>query len=157
MTLFPHLPPLFYQLIFISSVFLKIHRVNMALSSNSLGTHLVHFLVVFKPASGFPGVPSGKEPACQHRRHETQVLSWGWEDLLEKERATHSSVLAWEIPWTEEPGRLQSMGSHRVRHDWSNLAHTQTCQIYKNLINAWWLSNWKHNTIIFHLSPKTLK
>ena len=41
---------------------------------------------------------------------------------LEKEMATHSSVLAWRIPWTEKPGRLQSMASHRVRHDWSNLA-----------------------------------
>ena len=41
---------------------------------------------------------------------------------LEKEMATHSSVLAWRIPWTGEPGRLPSMGSHRVRHDWSDLA-----------------------------------
>ena len=41
--------------------------------------------------------------------------------VLEKEMATHSSVLAWRIPWTEKPGRLQSMGSHRVGHDWSNL------------------------------------
>ena len=41
---------------------------------------------------------------------------------LEKEMATHSSVLAWRIPWTEKPGRLQSMGSHRVRHYWSDLA-----------------------------------
>ena len=40
---------------------------------------------------------------------------------LEKEMATHSSVLAWRIPWTEKPGRLQSMGSHSVGHDWSNL------------------------------------
>ena len=40
---------------------------------------------------------------------------------LEKEMATHSSLLAWRIPWTEKPGRLQSMGSHRVRHDWSDL------------------------------------
>ena len=40
---------------------------------------------------------------------------------LEKEMATHSSVLAWRIPWTEKPGRLQSMGLHRVRHDWSDL------------------------------------
>ena len=45
---------------------------------------------------------------------ETQVQSLGWEDLLEKEMATHSSILAWEIPWTEEPGRLQSMGSQKV-------------------------------------------
>ena len=45
---------------------------------------------------------------------ETQVQSLGWEDLLEKEMATHSSTLAWKIPWTEESGRLQSMGSQRV-------------------------------------------
>ena len=48
---------------------------------------------------------------------ETQVQSRSWEDLLEKEMATHSSVLAWKMPWTEEPGRLQSMGSQRVRHN----------------------------------------
>ena len=48
---------------------------------------------------------------------ETQVLSLGWEDPLEKEMATHSSTLAWKIPWTEERGRLQSMGSQRVGHD----------------------------------------
>ena len=48
---------------------------------------------------------------------QTQVQSPGREDLLEKETATHSNILAWKIPWTEEPGRLQSMGSQRVRHD----------------------------------------
>ena len=50
---------------------------------------------------------------------ETWVQSLGWEDLLEKEMATHSSILAWKIPWTEEPGRLQSMGSQRVGHNWA--------------------------------------
>jgi len=45
-----------------------------------------------------------------------QLPSPGWEDSLEEGMATHSSVLAWKIPWTEEPGRLQSIGSHRVRH-----------------------------------------
>ena len=50
---------------------------------------------------------------------ETRVRSLGWEDPLEKEMATHSSILAWKIPWTEEPGRLQSMGLKRVRHDWA--------------------------------------
>ena len=49
---------------------------------------------------------------------QTQVQSVSWEDLLEKEIATHSSTLAWKIPWTGEPGRLQSMGSQRVGHDW---------------------------------------
>ena len=48
---------------------------------------------------------------------ETQVRSLGQEDPLEKGMATHSSTLAWRIPWTEEPGGLQSMGSQRVRHD----------------------------------------
>ena len=48
---------------------------------------------------------------------ETWVQSLGWEDPLEKEMATHSSTLAWKILWTEEPGRLQSMGSQRVGHD----------------------------------------
>ena len=48
---------------------------------------------------------------------ETQVRSLGWEVPLEKEMATHSSILAWKIPWTEEPGGLQSMGSQRVGHD----------------------------------------
>ena len=50
---------------------------------------------------------------------ETQVWSLGEEDPMEKETATHSSILAWKIPWTEEPGRLPSMGSQRVRHDWA--------------------------------------
>ena len=52
-------------------------------------------------------------PAMQ----EIQVRSLGWEDPLEKEMATHSSILAWRIPWTEESGGLQSMGSQRVGHD----------------------------------------
>ena len=48
---------------------------------------------------------------------ETQIQTLGREDLLEKAMATHSSILAWKIPWMEEPGRLQSMGSRRVGHD----------------------------------------
>ena len=48
---------------------------------------------------------------------ETQVRSLGGEDLLEKEMASHSGILAWKIPWMEEPGRLQSMGSQRIGHD----------------------------------------
>ena len=48
---------------------------------------------------------------------EMQVRSLSWEDPLEKEMATHSSILAWRIPWREEPSRLQSIGSQRVGHD----------------------------------------
>ena len=55
---------------------------------------------------------------------QTWVRSLGWEDPLEKEMATHSSTLAWKIPWMEEPGRLQSMGSQKVRHNWAtSLVH----------------------------------
>ena len=50
---------------------------------------------------------------------ETWVRALGWEDPLEKEMAIHSGTIAWKIPWTEEPGRLQSMGSRRVGHDWA--------------------------------------
>ena len=53
---------------------------------------------------------------------ETWVQFLGWEDLLEKEMATHSSILAWKIPWTEELGRLQSIGSQRVGYDYSSVA-----------------------------------
>jgi len=55
---------------------------------------------------------------------ETRVWSLGRDDPLEKEMATHSSVLAWRIPWTKEPGRLQSMGSQRAGHSWKWLTHT---------------------------------
>ena len=59
-----------------------------------------------------PGGTSGKERACQCRRHkETWVRSLGQEDPLEEAMATHSSILAWRIPWTEDPGEQQSVGS----------------------------------------------
>ena len=54
---------------------------------------------------------------------ETWVPSLGWEDALEEDTATHSSILAWRIPWTEEPGGLQSMGSQRVGHDSATSLH----------------------------------
>ena len=57
---------------------------------------------------------------------ETWVRSLGWEDPLEEEMATHSSILAWEIPWTEELGRLQSMGSQK--------SQTQLKQVSKNIL-----------------------
>ena len=64
--------------------------------------------------TGFPGDSVVKNlPAKQ----ETQIGSLGWEDPLEKEMASHSSVLAWEIPWTEELGGLESIGLQRIGHD----------------------------------------
>ena len=56
---------------------------------------------------------------CLPTMWETRVRSLGWEDALEKEMVTHSTILAWRIPWREEPGRLQSTGSQRVGHDWA--------------------------------------
>ena len=61
--------------------------------------------------NGFPGGSNDKESACK-----TQVGSLGQKDPLEKEKATHSSILAWRIPWTKDPGGLQSRG-HRVGYD----------------------------------------
>ena len=63
---------------------------------------------------GFPGGSVVKNLSAVQ---EMWVQSLGWEDTLEKEMATHSSILVWEIPWTEESGRIQSMGLQRVRHD----------------------------------------
>ena len=54
---------------------------------------------------------------CLPAMWETRIQPLGWEDPLEKEMVTYSSTLAWKIPWTEEPGRLQSTGSQRVGHD----------------------------------------
>ena len=62
---------------------------------------------------------------CRRKKQETLVQFLGQEDPLEKEMATHSSILAWEIPWTEEPGRLLPIGLHRIGHDWSDLPHAQ--------------------------------
>ena len=58
-----------------------------------------------------------KNPPANEEIEGTQVRSQGWEDPLEEGIATHSSILAWRIPWTEEPGGLQSIGSQRVRHN----------------------------------------
>ena len=58
---------------------------------------------------------------------ESRVQSLGWEDPLEKEMAIHSSTIAWKIPWTEEPCRLQSMGSQKVGHDWATSFSLSLC------------------------------
>ena len=65
-----------------------------------------------------------------------QVWSLGWEDLLEKGMATHSSILDWRIPWTEEPSGQQSIGLQRVRHDWSDSAHSQLTMFWQFQVNS---------------------
>ena len=79
---------------------------------------------------GFPGVSDSKESTCNV---QDQVQSLGWEDPLEKGTATHSSILAWKIPWTEEPGRLQSMGS-QSQTSLSDF-HVTGCMIQGELLN----------------------
>ena len=69
------------------------------------------------PSMGFSRQECWSGLPLPSQKRETQVQSLGWEDLLEKEMATHSSSLAWKIAQTEEPGRLQSMGWERVGHD----------------------------------------
>ena len=89
-------------------------------NESAICIHISLLFWIFVPfRSGFPG-SDGKESACSEGAPGDLVQSLGWEDPLEKELATHSSILAWRTPWTEEPGGLQSMESQRVRHDWAN-------------------------------------
>ena len=78
-----------------------------------LCTNLIWVLTHFSFLASLVAQMVKRLPAMQ----ETRVQFLGWEDPLEKEMATHSSTLAWKIPWTEEPDRLQSIGSQRVGHD----------------------------------------
>ena len=71
---------------------------------------------------GFPSGSVVKNLPAMQETQEMWVWSLGQEDPLEEGMATHSSILAWRIPWTEKPGALQFMGSQRVRHDWNDLA-----------------------------------
>ena len=81
---------------------------------------------------GFPGGSNGKESSCNVG---DWGLSLGQEDPLREEMATHSSILAWKIPWTEESGRLQFMGSQWVRHDWvtNTFIFSRFCRTYPSV------------------------
>ena len=90
---------------------------------------------------------SGVSLVAQRLKHlsamqDTQVRSLGREDPLEKETATHSSILAWRIPWREEPGRLQSMGSQRVGHDWATSLHFT---LHRSEISGWQNTAWMYS------------
>ena len=88
----------------------------------SLVASILRLLALLIRDLGLPGGANGKEPTCQCRRHEMWVLSLGREDPLEEGLVTHSSILAWIIPWTEEPCGLQFMGLQRVGHNQSDLS-----------------------------------
>ena len=84
--------------------------------------------------------PSDPDSKASAEMRETQVRSLGREDPLEKERATHSSILAWKTPWTEGPGRLQSMGLKRVGHNWATSPHSlwsqDACRVNLHLVQT---------------------
>ena len=83
--------------------------------------------------SGFPGSSVVKNLSVMQ---EMQVWFLGWKDPLEEGLATHSSILAWEIPCTEEPGGLQSLGSQRVEHNWVPSTHVfSSCYNFSNIFN----------------------
>ena len=106
---------------------------------------------------------------------KTRAQSLCWEDPLEKAMATHSSILAWKIPWMEKPGRLQSMGSQRVRHDWLtslSLSLTYKCEswtikkaehrkidpfelwCWKRLLRVPWTARRSNQSILKEISPE---
>ena len=82
-----------------------------------------------KETQGFPGGASGKESTCNAGDTEDVGSIPGPGRSLEEGTATHSSILAWRIPWTEQPGGLYSTGSQRIGHDWSDLAQHKETQV----------------------------
>ena len=103
-------------------VIIHTHRTAYIYNPKSLKSSFLIFFLSWSMVLGFPGGTRGKVPACQCRKHESQLRSPGWEDPLEEDMAIHSSILVWRILWTEELGKLLSVGSQRLRHDWSDLA-----------------------------------
>ena len=85
---------------------------------------------------GFPSCSVMKNPLVLLKMQKMWVWYLGWDDPLEDGMATHSSILTWRIPWTEEPDRLQSIGAQRVRHDWSDFMHA-------------YISRWKNVDMTF--------
>ena len=85
---------------------------------------------------GFPGGSVVKNLPAMQELQEMQVRSLGREDPLEEGVSIHSSILAWRMPWMEEPDRLQSIGSQRVGHNWSKLARTRVC-VWASLVDQW--------------------
>ena len=95
-------------------------------------------------------------PAMQ----ETMLRSLGQEDLLEKGRAIHSSILAWRIAWTEKPGRLQSVGLQRVRHDWATNTHIYVKMkilIFISITHFYRDFSWTYKFIFFLLNLKVIQ
>ena len=93
---------------------------------------------------GLPRWPSGEGSTCQCRRCKRHEFDPGSRRSPREGNGSLSSILAWEIPWTEEPGGLQSMGSQRVRHNWVH-THTHTHTVFQRL----WLEQWDQFLTLF--------
>ena len=109
---------------------------------------------------GLPGGDNGKESACQGRRHEKYRFDpWAGRFPGEGAVATHSNILAWRIPWTEEPGGLQSIGLQRVGHDWSDLAHTKhmSCILRRKVSQQKQTQIWYNEIYTWNYTYKDLK
>ena len=112
------------------------------------------------PPSGFPGgSDGGKEFPVYHAGD--WVWSLCWEDPLKRKMATYSSILAWRILWTEEPGGLQTMGSQRIRHDWATFSQsvthspsTDAAERVSGTPPASWISCWKYWKYFFYFIDK---
>ena len=92
-----------------------------------VGTYLLH--QASPVAQQVKSLAAMQETWETQETKETWVCSLGWEDRIEEEMATHSSILVWKIPWTEEPGRLQFTGSQRVRHTYIHTHLLLTCSV----------------------------
>ena len=95
-----------------------------------------HFFFSYMSFLGMFPMTVTKNCLAMQETCRTWVRSLRWEDPLEEEMTTHSSTLAWKILWTEEPGGLQSMESHRVRHDWATELFRSTSCIIKDPVTA---------------------
>ena len=109
-------------------------------------SHICMYMHIYTQGTSLVTQTVKNLPAMQETQ-ETWVQSLGWEDPLEKEMGAHSSILAWKIPWTEEPCRLQSLGSQRVRHDW---ATNSILYIHKHIYMLIFSYIYTH-TYIYHI------
>ena len=103
-------------------------------------------------AGSLPTELWGKLPHTDWAFRETWVQSLGWEGPLEKSMATHSSSLAWRIPWTEEPGKLLSMGLQRIRYDWV-IKHTlpPVSNFHLKISCRWWISSFGYGVEVIRI------